>query len=287
MTLGYAGGMITQRDFHSDPQILMGVWAARLLRKFARRQAGPLFQTISRFLPGHQPVRLERIDHDFCTVVAGGQRVVFPCGADAPVPLSIVHMMAVGAERWVREKYSMPGFVAVERGDVVVDCGAFAGLFSRSAHELAQVIYAFEPSPLNNKALLQNIAAFEKIKPQACGLYTEDKQAVLNMSATHFDDSLLAPDEQATGQTQPITLRRFENWAHENGVTQVDFFKLEAEGVENEVLEGIGAIPVRKFAVDCSPEREGKSNMNEIRAALEKRGYTTKSRRYMLFARRV
>ncbi|MCK6417469.1 MAG: FkbM family methyltransferase [Alphaproteobacteria bacterium] len=279
--------MTAQRDFHSHPQILLGVWTARLLRKFARRQAGPIFQTISGFLPGHQPVRLQRIDSDFCAVEAGGQRVVFPCGADAPVPLSIVHMMAVGAERWLREKYQMPGFVEVEPGDLVVDCGAFAGLFSRSAHERAQMIFAFEPSPLNHKALLQNIAGYARIRPQACGLYYEDKQAALNMSATHFDDSLLAPDEQATGQTQSIVLRRFENWARENNVTQVDFFKLEAEGVENEVLEGISSIPVRKFAVDCSPEREGKSNINEIRAALENRGYATKSRRYMLFARKI
>jgi len=217
---------------------------------------------------------------------AKGFNLALPCNDIGAVPLSTVHMMSVGITNWNKEKYRMAGFVDVKEGDVVVDCGAFIGAFSLSATALAKKIYAFEPSPLNFRALSLNTQAHDTISCFSFGLYDQDTVKQMNMSATHFDDSFLAPDEQPTGRTQPITLHRFETWARAQNLTHIDFFKLEAEGVENEVLEGIGDFPVSKFAIDCSPERDGQSNIDQIRQMLHARGYETRARRYMLFARK-
>lgn len=48
------------------------------------------------------------------------------------------------------------------------------------------------------------------------------------------------------------------------GIDTVDFFKIEAQGVELEVFEGLGEVNPHRFAIDVSPEREGKGPAPEL-----------------------
>jgi len=64
----------------------------------------------------------------------------------------------------------------------------------------------------------------------------------------------------------------------------LDFVKLEAEGVEIEVFEGLGELKPRKFAIDVSPERNGESPGPELTVRLEELGYNTHQRGHVLFA---
>jgi hypothetical protein len=61
--------------------------------------------------------------------------------------------------------------------------------------------------------------------------------------------------------------------------------KIEAEGVELEVFEGLEAIRPRKLAIDVSPERDGESPAAEFRIRLARMNYEFRQRANVLFAR--
>jgi hypothetical protein len=83
-----------------------------------------------------------------------------------------------------------------------------------------------------------------------------------------------------------VRARRVDKWAAEDlALEQIDFLKVEAEGVETEIVKSMGDFPVRKLAVDCSPERDGVSNLEEIAGYLEGRGFSIMTRNWMVFAR--
>jgi len=73
--------------------------------------------------------------------------------------------------------------------------------------------------------------------------------------------------------------------ADEYGLDHVDFVKVEAEGAEPEVLEGIGGLEVDKIAVECSPERDGEPPTEAVRTLLADYDYSIRLRDNVLFAR--
>jgi hypothetical protein len=66
---------------------------------------------------------------------------------------------------------------------------------------------------------------------------------------------------------------RIENFAEELSINKIDFLKVEAEGVEPEVLKSIGDLHVRKVVVNCSSERYGESPLCEVKNILREMGY--------------
>ncbi len=277
---------MNKHPYFNKWDVALGRNVAKALKKFTGQSASKLYSNVSGFLPGHVGLKVQYLADDLCLIAGKNAQVHFPFSANDALPIPVVHMMSVGITDWLKNKYQYPGFVEVERGDTVIDCGSFAGGFSLSAADRAKAIYAFEPSPRNFAALTKNAQGHDNITPVNMGLYNKTTTMKMNLSSTHVDDSLLAVDHgEGTGEVVDILLITLDEWAAEQGIEVIDFFKLEAEGVENEVLEGIQKTRVRKFAVDCSPEREGQSNINEMRDELEKRGYETKNYRYWLYAR--
>lgn len=279
--------MNTPHPFYDNSQIKTGRFIANVLKRTLKNKGACAYSAISGFIPGHGALNIHYPEAGICVITAQGITTHFPYLKGQDIPMPVAHMTSVGITRWLKEKYQMEGFVEVDEGDIVVDCGSFVGGFARGAAEKAKAVYAFEPSPSNHKALLKNIESFDNIKANAMGLYNETKTTTFNLSDTHVDDSLLTPDAGAgTGKSVEVQLMTMDDWAKSENIQQVDFMKLEAEGVENEVLEGIQNLPVKKFAIDCSPERDNISNMPELQAELEKRGYECRSRKYMLFAKK-
>lgn len=70
----------------------------------------------------------------------------------------------------------------------------------------------------------------------------------------------------------------------ELGVEKIDFLKIDAEGAEPEVLEGTPLCRVKKVAVDCSPERFGKTTVFEVLKILLSAGFKCQVRGYMVYA---
>jgi FkbM family methyltransferase len=188
-----------------------------------------------------------------------GGEIAFP----RPLPLVKLSHILFGYEEWLQRKYCLPGFVEVEPGDVVVDCGAYVGGFSLSAVRIARELHAFEPEPRNFACVLRNLARHPNVRANNAGLYCETKLASLNISASSVEHSLLRPDDGAPVAVMEIQVITLADYCRMHGVDRLDFVKIEAEGVELEVFAGLGTIRPRKFAIDVSPERDGQSPAEE------------------------
>jgi len=218
---------------------------------------------------------------DAVLVVQLGRVLFFP----NPMPLIKYSHISFGYIEILKRKYSLPGFVEVERGDVVVDCGAFVGGFAMSSVNVAESVHLFEPSAENAVCIRENLINDAKVFINEFGLYNEDAEKKLNHSPSAVEHSILEPDDGIILATSTITVKRLDTYFNNLGVIP-DFVKIEAEGVEIEVFEGLGLLRPKKIAIDASPERNGESPIDELETRLNKIGYECRRRGFMLFARK-
>jgi FkbM family methyltransferase len=202
-------------------------------------------------------------------------------------PSQLVRVVGFGIdmEHRVFPKYTFQGFVEVETGDVVIDVGAFIGEFSMRAVKRADRLVAVEPDKRNAAALSRNLGSSDGVDVVNRAVWKESGKLTFNVAGDPSEGSILSVDDSGVNDSVSLDAVSIANLADEYGLEHVDFLKLEAEGAEPEALKGIGDLEVRKIAVECSPERDGESPIEEVRALLVDRGYTTQLRDNVLFAR--
>lgn len=210
-----------------------------------------------------------------------GRRIGFP----RPLPMVKFSHILCGYEQWLERKYCLPDFLGVEPGDVVVDCGAYVGGFSLSAIKLASQLHAFEPERANFSCLARNLAGHPNATLNELGLYSKTETKVLNVSISGVEHSLLTPDDGQPIERREIPVVALQDYCKERSIARIDFLKLEAEGVELEIFEGLGELRPRKLAIDVSPEREGQSPAEDFRTILTPLGYDIRQRGHVMFAR--
>jgi FkbM family methyltransferase len=145
-------------------------------------------------------------------------------------------------------KYS--GFAGnpIHRGDVVLDCGANIGTFTRRALMMgAATVVAIEPAPNNVESLRRNfqqeirdgkVIVYEK------GVWDKDDFLVLSINdKTSAMDSFVI-HEGARGVKVPLTT--IDKLVHELGLPRVDFIKMDIEGAERRALDG-GSQTIAQF----------------------------------------
>ncbi len=140
--------------------------------------------------------------------------------------------------------------VAVKPGDVVLDCGANVGVFTRTAlNHGAKLVVSIEPAPRTVECLRRN---FEKeiadgrviVVPK--GVW--DKTDVLELA--EGGDGNTTGDSFVLGQNQEhkikVPLTTIDILAGELNLPRVDFVKMDIEGAEKWALRG-GAETIRKY----------------------------------------
>jgi len=187
-------------------------------------------------------------------------------------------------EQQLLRKYSA-GAVAIERGDVVVDIGSNIGEFTRGAAELASIVIAIDPDPSPLGCLTHNVAGLPNVRTEQVALGAQDGEATLYVSSARSDSSLVEPTQRWTHKIT-VPMLTLKSLMARHSLTSVDFLKVEAEGLEPEILHGAREVlhAIRKVAVDVSPERAGQSTRPECEAILREAGFETFSRDWMLFA---
>lgn len=163
--------------------------------------------------------------------------------------------------------------VSIEPGDRVVDIGAFIGEASISIADIASEIYSVEPSPRSYACLKKNAQNVDCITPVNCGAWNEAGEMEFNLGVDATDDSILEPDYGGDGSVKTVSVDTIENICSGLGLRSVDFMKVEAEGAEPEALKGLGDLRPTKIAVNCDPERQGKSTEEEVAHLLSDKGY--------------
>jgi FkbM family methyltransferase len=209
-----------------------------------------------------------------------GLDICFP----TPLPrIKLAHIVCGYAELIFR-KYNLPGFVEVEDGDIVIEIGAFVGGFTMKACEQASKIFSFEPAPGNFDCLNRNLSSRTNVSMMMSGAGSATGNARLNLSTSAVEHSFLSPDEGASGESLLTPMVRLDDFIRDESISRVDFLKLEAEGFEIEVFEGLGEFQALKLAIDVSPERDGQSPEGYFREALTP-DYEIKQRGNVLFAK--
>ncbi len=176
-------------------------------------------------------------------------------------------------ERMLR-KYQ-DGDVRLRDGDVVVEAGANVGEFTCAAAATAREIHAFEPDSVALIALRRNVAALSNVVLHSVGLGNATLTMPFYLSSADADSSVVEPDLY-TG-IREIQLVSVADFMAAQKLAKIDFLKVEAEGYEPEILEGCVSRlgDIERIAVDCSPEREGRSPVEACEAILKPAGFET------------
>jgi FkbM family methyltransferase len=164
-------------------------------------------------------------------------------------------------------------------GQTAFDLGAYAGgatyHFSHAVGPGGQV-FAFEPDPGSYDCLLRNISLhqLENVVPSRLGIWSENGrvmfQAEGNMGSAVVDASARSSDTKRW--IDVVTLSSF---CEENGVSRVDFVKLDVEGSEGPILGSAAAFVARyrpRLIVEVHYVRGERSDPEVIRV-LEGYGY--------------
>ena len=146
------------------------------------------------------------------------------------------------------ENFYGSGPSAVRAGDIVLDCGAHVGLFTREALDAgAELVVAIEPSPRTREALRRNFTA--EIAAGRVILYEKgvwDRDEVLPF-VTHQEHAVDHVALEAEGDTEGVVdvihvrLTTIDKLVAELGLERVDFIKMDIEGAEQKALKGAQA----------------------------------------------
>lgn len=185
------------------------------------------------------------------------------------------NQMSRGSEKWQKEKYdryNCEGFCTVEYNDIVVDVGAFVGEFSIPVSFSAQKVICIEPDPDTFKTLVSQTRAKSNILAINVLPHNESKKIEFNKAMDGSESSLIDVDE---GDYEVIQMeaKELDIILSNHGINHIDFLKMDAEGAEPEVLEGIDETYVDKFAIDVGEERGGDDTEDDVKAILRERGY--------------
>jgi len=146
-------------------------------------------------------------------------------------------------------------FVPITKGSIVVDVGAHIGSFSLIAAKSADRVLAFEPEPSNCEMLkknvelndLKNVKIFEMAVSGSSG-YQELYAFENGSTGTHFlckEDSTDLPHRMK----KKVPTISLEDIIKREGLSQIDFLKLDCEGAEHDIL--------RRMSLDTAAKIKG------------------------------
>ena len=142
-------------------------------------------------------------------------------------------------EQAVQKVYDHPR-VHVQPGDVVIDCGAHIGGFTRVALRAgARLVVAIEPEQANVLALRRN---FEpelkagKVRIVEKGVWDKPGRLALHVSKTGDSHSVVVP--QNGQRDESIEVTTIDQLAVALKLARVDFIKMDIEGAERNALRG-------------------------------------------------
>jgi FkbM family methyltransferase len=183
----------------------------------------------------------------------------------------------------MKRKYCIPE-CAVENGDTVVEIGANVGEFTLMASETAGRVFSFEPDPncfyciTENTRNSTNIEVIDYAASNTGGVNT------FYISSEDADSSLIEP--RIYSESMEVKTIRLDEWMKSKNLEQIDFLKVEAEGAELEVLEGLGEMinRVKKVSVDGGPERYGQPTSHDVEQFLKSNGFKTRIIDYHVYS---
>lgn len=244
----------------------LGRLALKTVRRLTARLIG-LRQLLSHKFPLPPTLSLETVEGVLRVVDRGGNSVAISHPDRA-------RLFRVGIPRRLEslaEQYCLPANL-FEKPLVFVDVGANVGEFGILVEKSGGTYIAIEPDPAALRALRQNVTS-SMVYPIAVSDAPSTQKFFLKPETA--DSSLFPPDDFA-GDSLEIAVDTLDALAEREGFpAAIDVLKVEAEGMEPEVLRGAEKMlsRTRLCAVDAGPERGGKSTAPEVTNYLLERGF--------------
>ncbi len=190
-----------------------------------------------------------------------------------------------GVERRIKaleRKYSIED-CRVEEGDIVVEIGANVGEFTLAAARYASAVFSFEPDPNCFICLKENTRKMENVEVIPKAASDRNSRQEFYISSEDADSSLIQPKIYA--EKIVIETIRLDSWMKTKEFPTIDFLKIEAEGAEMEVLEGLGSQikNTKKVSVDGGRERYGEATADEVNQFLRLHGFQTRLKGYHVY----
>ena len=198
--------------------ITVGVWA---INQASRNW--PMLKWYLIILHGKPPENMGLVN-GYCYYDYGERRILAPRNA-AGVFLEIF-------QDEVYERVWWPG-----EGDVVLDIGAYVGMFTVKAARLVGTtgkVIAIEPSPENYELLARNCEELHNVILVKKAVMSTNGMGRLYYSKSAAANSLVTRWKEYV-EVQTITL---DDLVEELGLDKVDIIKVDAEGAEIDVLKG-------------------------------------------------
>ncbi len=149
----------------------------------------------------------------------------------------------------------------VQAGDIVLDCGASDGDFTREALNAgAKLVVAIEVSPPAIECLRRNLAepiAQGRAIVYPKGVWDRDSTLTLNLSDTNFAANSVVLQPKGSHRDVQVPLTTIDKIVSELKLTKVDFIKMDVEGAELNALTG-GAGTIKQFKPRMSIATEHK-----------------------------
>jgi FkbM family methyltransferase len=160
-------------------------------------------------------------------------RYWMPAGSDYALPWDLAEQ---------ERKIYGTGERSVRRGDIVLDCGANVGVYTRVALEAgAKLVVAIELAPENLECMRRNFAAEiagGRVVLYPKGVWDKDAFLTLNVDPNNSaaDSVVMHPGEAHEGPRVPLTT--IDKLVAELKLERVDFIKMDIEGAEQNALIG-------------------------------------------------
>ena len=144
----------------------------------------------------------------------------------------------IGArEDFIFKSYCLQN-IEFRQGDIVFDCGANSGDLFLSFSKLINInnYYGFEPNPTDFNVLRFNVHGSKNLFNLALG--NVDKNLDFYVATNGGDSSIVEPQKY----TEKIIVKciRLDSFMVEKEIDHIKLLKIEAEGFEPEILEGLG-----------------------------------------------
>lgn len=160
-------------------------------------------------------------------------RYWIPKGSEFVLPFNLAE---------VKRNIYFSGDHAIKAGDVVLDCGANIGVFTRKALELgAAKVVAIEPGPENVECLRRNFRdeiTAGRVIVYAKGVWNKDDFLDLNVDPNNSAADSFLIKREGSHAVARVPLTTIDKLAAELNLPKVDFIKMDIEGAEPNALEG-------------------------------------------------
>lgn len=131
-------------------------------------------------------------------------------------------------------------------GMTVIDVGANVGVYSILAEKRVGKkghVWAFEPSRESFERLLRNLELNEcqNVNPVQIGLSDQPDSSAALLSDRGYGDAyryVASSSQVSIASSEAIALTTLDEYASENGITDIDFMKVDVEGNEYRVFLG-------------------------------------------------